>query len=183
MIHSARLLTLVGVLACVMGSLQAQEKFPSKPLQLYVPLTPGATGGVANNFANFLLGLPSSVGRDVNTYFPAMRLWQTFLYAADNWQISPKFTVNLGLRWEFYPPAVPRFPGGFSNYDFDKNQLVVAGVGGNPMNLGMVTRYKYFSPRVGLAFGPITSSSRVRGSLKPTELCATVVLLSGLREV
>ncbi len=115
---------------------------------------PGATGGtgVANNMAGFLLGLPSSVGRDVNTYFPAMRLWQTFLYAADGWQISPKLTASIGLRWEAYPPAVPRFAGGFSNYDFVKNQLVIAGVGGNPMNLGMQAHYNYFAPRVGLAY-------------------------------
>lgn len=115
---------------------------------------PGATGGtgVANNFASFLLGLPSSVGRDVNTYFPAMRLWQVFGYVADNWQVSPKLTATLGLRWEFYPPAVPRFDGGFSNYDFVNNQLVIAGIGGNPRNLGMVTRYKYFAPRIGLAY-------------------------------
>ena len=116
--------------------------------------TNGATGGtgVANNMASFLLGVPSSIGRDVNTYFPAMRLWQTFLYAADNWQVSSKLTLNLGVRWEFYPPATPAFPGGFSNYDFVNNQLVIAGVGNNPMNLGMITRYKYFAPRLGVAY-------------------------------
>lgn len=116
--------------------------------------TPGATGGtgVANNFGSFLLGLPNSVGRDVNTYFPAMRVWQVFGYVADNWAISPRLTANIGLRWEWYPPAVPRFAGGFSNYDFTRNELVIAGVGNNPLNLGMISRYKQFAPRLGLAY-------------------------------
>ena len=113
------------------------------------------------SFGSFLLGLPSSVGRDVNTYFPAMRLWQTFLFLADNWQVSPRFTVTAGVRWEFYPPAVPRFPGGFSNYDFVHNQLVIAGVGDNPMNLGMVTRYNYYAPRLGTAYR-LTAKTLIR---------------------
>jgi hypothetical protein len=114
--------------------------------------TPGASNGLANDMASFLLGIPSQVGRDVNTYFPALRAWQLFLFAADNWQVTPKLTLNLGVRWEFYPPATPAFPGGFSNYDFGNNQLVLAGVGKNPMDMGMATHYKYFAPRVGVAY-------------------------------
>jgi len=41
-------------------------------------------------------------------------------------------TVNLGVRWEFYKPPTPAFPGGFSNYDPSNNTLVIAGIGGNP---------------------------------------------------
>jgi hypothetical protein len=119
---------------------------------------PPATGcstksnGLANDMASFLLDVPSQLARDVNTYFPALRQWQTFLYAADNWRVSPKLTVNMGLRWEFYKPPTPAFPGGFSNYDTNKNQLVVAGVGGNPRDMGLQPRYKYFAPRLGVAY-------------------------------
>jgi hypothetical protein len=116
--------------------------------------TSGASGGtgIANNMASFLLDLPSQVGRDINTYFPALRAWQVFSYVADNWRVSPKLSVNLGLRWEFYPPPTPRFAGGFSNYNFVDNTLVIAGVGKNPSNLGMDTHYKMFAPRLGLAY-------------------------------
>jgi hypothetical protein len=107
--------------------------------------------GIANDMASFLLDVPYQLGRDINTYFPAYRQWQFFAFAGDKWQVSPKLTLDLGLRWEFYPPATPQFPGGFSNYDPTNNTLVQAGVGGNPSNLGMKTRYKYFAPRVGLA--------------------------------
>jgi hypothetical protein len=114
--------------------------------------TPGASTGFGNAFASFLLDSPSQVGRDVNTYFPAYREWQFFSFVGDKWQVTPKLTVDLGLRWELYPPGTPAFPGGFSNYNPVNNTLVIAGVGGNPSNLGMQTRYNYFAPRVGLAY-------------------------------
>ncbi|MGH9667871.1 MAG: TonB-dependent receptor domain-containing protein, partial [Bryobacteraceae bacterium] len=122
---------------------------------------PGAKTGFGNDFASFLLDQPSKVGRDLNIYFPAYRAWQFFSFAQDKWQVSPKLTLDLGLRWEFYPPATPQFAGGFSNYDPTNNTLVVAGVGGNPSNLGMITRYKYFAPRFGAAYR-LTDSTVLR---------------------
>ncbi|HEV2195093.1 MAG TPA: TonB-dependent receptor [Candidatus Acidoferrum sp.] len=117
--------------------------------------------GFANNFASFDLGVPSQVGRDLALVFPAYREWQVFAYANDKWQINPKLTLNLGVRWEFYPPGTPAHPGGFSNYDPTTNNLVVAGVGGNPLDLGMQKNYKDFAPRVGLAY-QFTSKDVVR---------------------
>jgi hypothetical protein len=113
---------------------------------------PGARTGYGNDMASFLLSMPSYVGRDTLTYFPAYRQWWFFAFVGDKWQVTPKLTVDLGLRWEFYPPATPRFAGGFSNYNFTNNTLVIAGVGGNPLNLGMETRYRYFAPRLGISY-------------------------------
>ena len=111
----------------------------------------------------FLLDVPYQLGRDVNTYFPAYRQWEFFAFGGDKWQVSPKLTVNLGVRWEFYPPATPQFPGGFSNYDPTTNNLVIAGVGSNPSNLGMKTRYNYFAPRVGPGLPPDGKDRDPRG--------------------
>jgi hypothetical protein len=108
--------------------------------------------GVGNDVASYLLDVPYQLGRDVNTYFPGLRAWEFFAFVGDRWQVTPKLTVDLGLRWEFYPPATPPFPGSFSNYDPNNNTLVIAGIGNNPSNLGMVTRYKYFAPRTGIAY-------------------------------
>ena len=115
-------------------------------------LNGGPKPNFANNFAGMLLGVPNQVGRDLAVYFPAYRAWQLFLYAGDKWQVTPKLTLDLGLRWEFYPPATPQFKGGFSNYDGDRNTLVIAGVAGNPMDLGIQKRYKDFAPRIGMAY-------------------------------
>ena len=111
-----------------------------------------ATTSWANDMASFLLDQPSSAGRDLDTYFPAYRDTWLFFFGGDKWQVSPKLTLDLGLRWEIYEPGTPHFPGGFSNYDPFKNQLIVAGIGSNPSNLGMQTDYKYFAPRLGVAY-------------------------------
>jgi hypothetical protein len=105
-----------------------------------------------NNLASFLLDLPNQAGRDFASYFPSLRGWQLFSFVQDKWAVSSKLTMDVGLRWELYPPYHPQFAGGFSNYNPTNNTLVVAGVGGNPLDLGMQTRYKYFAPRLGLAY-------------------------------
>ena len=55
--------------------------------------------------------------RDLPVIFPAYRAWEFYAFAQDKWVITPKLTLDYGLRWEFYPPAKPAHSGGFSNYD------------------------------------------------------------------
>ncbi len=122
----------------------------------------GPPNGFANNFASFLLGVPNFVGRDLAGLFPAYRATNFFVFGNDKWQVTPKLTLDLGLRWELYPPATPHFPGGFSNYDPNTNSLVLAGIGGNPINLGRETKYTNFAPRFGLAYR-LTEQTVLRG--------------------
>jgi hypothetical protein len=136
--------------------------FGNQQTALCTPIATGSNGlatscnssklGIANDMAAFLLDVPYQLGRDINTYFPAYRQWEFFAFGGDKWQVSPKLTLDLGVRWEFYPPAKPQFPGGFSNYDPTTNSLVMAGIGSNPSNLGMKTHYTYFAPRIGVAY-------------------------------
>ncbi len=112
----------------------------------------GLTTDNGNQMASLLLDVPSTVGRDLNTYFPRYRQWWIFAFGGDKWQVTPKLTLDLGVRWELYPPATPAQSAGFSNYNPTNNTLVLTGVGGNANNLGMQTVYKYFAPRVGGAY-------------------------------
>ncbi len=128
-----------------------------------VPPTPQpVASSQANSVASFLLDRPNSVGRDVPINAKAFRGNELFTYAEDRWQVSRKLTLNLGLRWEFYPPFTPRTAGRFSNYDPSTNNLVLAGIGSNPSDLGRETRYKDFAPRVGIAYR-LTETTVVRG--------------------
>ena len=112
----------------------------------------GAVTGAANDIASLLFNVPNQVGQDTNSTFPAYRQTWLFFFVSDKWQATPKLTLDIGLRYELYPPATPRKAGGFVNYNPATNQLVQAGVDGNPSNLGMATDYKNYAPRLGASY-------------------------------
>ena len=58
-----------------------------------------------NSFASALLGLPASGSVD-NLIFPAYTDRYFAGYVQDDWKISRKLTVNMGLRYDFiYAPT------------------------------------------------------------------------------
>ena len=131
--------------------------------------TPGPTSlngnsanGFANAFAAFLLDQPNSVGRDLAIIFPTRRNTIYNLYFQDKWQVTQKLTVDLGLRWEYWPATTPEYPGGLSNYIPSNNTLEVAGEGSIPLNLGVNSHTADFAPRVGVAYR-LNEKTVVRG--------------------
>ncbi|MBI4890427.1 MAG: TonB-dependent receptor, partial [Acidobacteria bacterium] len=105
-----------------------------------------------NSLASMLLDVPQTFQRDLAIQFPTNRLWQTFLYVQDKWQVNSKLTVDLGLRYDFYPPGVPRLKGTWSDFNWITNTFRVAGYGDVPMNLNRQTYYSNFAPRLGMAY-------------------------------
>ena len=122
----------------------------------------GSVTGNANDEASILFNVPYQVGQDTNSTFPAYRQTWLFFFASDKWQASSKLTLDIGLRYELYPPATPRKAGGFVNYNPSNNSLVQAGVAGKASNLGMQTDYKNFAPRLGAAYR-VTDKTVIRG--------------------
>ena len=103
-------------------------------------------------FASFLLDQPSAIGRDLAVIFPARRNTIYNLYFQDKWQISQKLTVDLGLRWEYWPSSTPHHPAGFSNYNPFNNTLSLAGLGSVPNDQGIDSHLTSFGPRIGVAY-------------------------------
>src|SRR5437762_225433 len=126
-------------------------RFGTSTTALVTSNTTSATSR-GNNFAAFLIDAPTEVGRDVSVISGSWRETELFSYGQDKWQPTSKLTLDLGLRWELYLPPSPQHSGGYSNYDPPTNTLVLAGIGGNPLNLGRDTSYHYFGPRFGLAY-------------------------------
>jgi len=63
-----------------------------------------ATGG-GNSFASFLLGEAFSGGTE-NRRFVRQQFPSHSMYFQDDWKVSPKLTLNLGVRYEFTQPPV-----------------------------------------------------------------------------
>lgn len=69
---------------------------------------PNASSGASNlgqDFAAFLLGLPTAGQIDVNP-FGSFRSHYYALFAQDDWRVSPTLTVNLGVRYDRDAPYV-----------------------------------------------------------------------------
>ena len=118
---------------------------------------PQATAGTGNSLAQFLTGDVSSAGID--------RIlgnsWHGFNWSAfvqDDWKVTPRFTLNLGLRWDFQQKPYERNNGQI-NFDPDciepstglRGCVVYAGVDGQPRTF-MDEDYNDFGPRVGFAY-------------------------------
>ena len=92
----------------------------------------GAAPTLYNGFADFLLGLPQSMGKDLQFVNPAsVRMPSWGFYARDQWQINRKLTLNYGVRYEYYPFATRADRGG-ERYDPVTDKVFVGGLGNVP---------------------------------------------------
>jgi hypothetical protein len=115
-------------------------------------LNGGASPNNYNAYAAFLLGLPGSLGKAYQFYDPmATRELDQGYYIRDNWQISRKLSLNLGLRVEHFP-IMDRGQYGLERYDLDTNKVLVGGRGNVPRSNGMEASTLMWAPRIGVAY-------------------------------
>jgi len=140
------------------------------------PLDNSPAAPVGQGMASFLLGLPTGGQIDRNA-----SLAQTSKYLApflqDDWKLSRKLTVNLGLRYELEFPTTERYNRANWGFDFSTvnpiqaaaqanfaqnpvagvsnfqtiGGLLFAGVNGAPRGLWYMDAHT-FMPRAGLAY-------------------------------
>ncbi len=112
----------------------------------------GPAPGQFNGYADFLLGLPNAMGKDVQYINPAaVRMPGWGFYARDQWQVTRKLTVNYGARFERYPFATRDHRGG-ERYDPDTDLVLIGGVGSTPTDTGVKVPKLQVAPRFGLAY-------------------------------
>lgn len=105
--------------------------------------------------ADFLLGVSNQWGWQ-SPVIVSMRASNMGFYAQDDWKISNKFTLNLGLRYEVSPPWYEKGNKmGIFDIDTTPGQatLVFATSGGSRYDRALVaTDTNNFMPRIGLAY-------------------------------
>jgi hypothetical protein len=112
--------------------------------------------GSGNSMADFLLGSPSQSSVGDRAWTIRMRQKRIGIYLADDWQVSPRLTLNLGLRWEPTTP-VHDHSGEVTNFDFANGRPI-------PMTSGQQfypTDWKDFAPRISFAFRPFRNDRTV----------------------
>ena len=118
----------------------------------------------SDSFASFLLGFPVvffQAGGDLNR---GLRSVDAAVYGQDEWRVTPRLTINYGLRWEVSTPFVDIrnrlnswSPGQQSTvFPNAPKGLLFPGDAGVPDGIAPVYK-KEFMPRVGVAWDPTGS--------------------------
>ena len=104
--------------------------------------------------ASYLIGGPNYFARYFTGagFHPGLRQNRLFLFGQDSWRATPRLTINYGLRWEDYLPQTAAKPGGAGSFDPATGEVLAAGIGSVPSNMGVKPFNLGFAPRVGIAF-------------------------------
>jgi hypothetical protein len=114
-----------------------------------------AATGAGYGAADFVLGLPFTIGRGVSTG-KTWTQWDNIIgvYAEDTWRVTDRLTLNLGLRYQAFTPWVES-NNQQSNYNFQTGAVELAGQDGASRALyNGVYGAKDFEPRIGFAWTP-----------------------------
>jgi outer membrane receptor protein involved in Fe transport len=116
---------------------------------------------VYNGYAALLLGLMDYAGTSVQNELMTTREWQHGAYARDRWQVNSRLTLDLGLRYEYYPlmtradRGIERIAGAndlATTRQLKSLDVLLGGLGGTPKNLGIKVSKTLFAPRLGAVY-------------------------------
>jgi hypothetical protein len=132
-----------------------------------------STSGSGAGLATFLLGYPSSGNISTPALVAGQQLYPA-VFINDDWHITPKLTLNIGLRWEHSGPWTERFDR-LSYFDPTRPNAVLAANGMNVLgNIALVNsadnnyrsniypNWGQLAPRAGFAY-QITPKTVFRG--------------------
>ena len=110
--------------------------------------------------ASFLLGYPISAARDGQKEHYGMSWWEFSTYVMDDFRVSPKLTLNLGLRYDIFTPMVED-QNRLANFDFATGEFISPQMPGVSRSGDVATDLNNFAPRVGFAYTPWTDNKTV----------------------
>jgi len=155
----------MGVVSQIYGGRIATTQFNFSNAMTQGPDPTNATSGTGDAFASFMAG--AGVGGAGNaglTGFygsPASQNYMHGGYVQDDWKVSPKFTLNLGFRYEIQTPITAR-ANDQAYFDFHALNPISAAAGqpyygaivyNTPGNRGLYhSNWDDLAPRIGFAY-------------------------------
>ncbi|MGA8151845.1 MAG: TonB-dependent receptor [Terriglobales bacterium] len=113
-----------------------------------------------SDIADLLVGLPFVTYVGLQLTNPHTQSWEMHFYGQDTYKVTPRLTLDYGLRYEFQAPFTEA-SNNASNYDPKTDSMLLAGRGSNSSGL-MNSRWNDFAPRIGFAY-QITPKTVLRG--------------------
>jgi outer membrane receptor protein involved in Fe transport len=115
------------------------------------PTSNGTNGGLG--FASFILGDVFSFQRYASTSTNAKEFQpRDYFYVQDTWRYSPKLTLNLGVRYEYYAPERVNGKGNGALLNYQTGYINVAGEGPIGLNMNVAAAKNTWNPRLGIAY-------------------------------
>jgi hypothetical protein len=138
---------------------------PMKNSYLDIPATRGSlrfrNRFTGNPMADFLLGYVSDFQLS-NVYVVDQRHWASMFFVQDDWKVTPKLSLNLGLRYDFITPAMEA-QDRQTNFDPAGTGSLVFASDGSLQDRGLVKPDRNnFAPRVGFVY-KLDDRTLVRG--------------------
>jgi hypothetical protein len=139
-----------------------QGLFAFSPNETALPTAAGrAVSG--NAFASFLLGAVDNASYNGLFVVPGIRYQYKALFAQDDWKVTRKLTLNLGLRWDLFTPREehnnnisgfdPTLPNPGAGGRLGAIRFLGDGPGRDNSRTSFAdTYYKAFGPRIGFAY-------------------------------
>ncbi|WP_035357566.1 carboxypeptidase regulatory-like domain-containing protein [Edaphobacter aggregans] len=132
-----------------------------------------------NQFASFLLGMPSSTDRGYVATQPATRATLLGVYVQDQYRIRRNLTLNLALRWDLITAAIDK-NNKQSNFNLTTGVLEFATDGNRAPNVN--NYYGGYSPRVGFAYTPGGNNTTISGAFGVTHFPGNFGAMGGFLE-
>lgn len=107
------------------------------------------TGGLS--YADGLLGAAQST-QLTNVFFVDQRLWMASGFVEDDWKVTPKLTLNLGLRYDFATPATEAKNREANFNPAGSGSLVFASSGDLSQRALVNPNTTNFGPRIGVSY-------------------------------
>jgi hypothetical protein len=109
------------------------------------------SGNPTTGVADFLLGKIASGNYQLPMPPTGRRNFNLGIFFQDDYKVTPKLTINAGLRYEYESPMIVSNDV-YSRLDPATGTLLAAGLNGVSRSLNITTPKMNFSPRIGLAY-------------------------------